>query len=320
MNINSKTLLITEIGGFIGLRAAEMAIERGIKVRGLDPSPEKAKKAEVLGAQVFVGSTTERQVLERACQGTDIVFHTESLNEAGGPIEIFRQVNVGGTVNIAQAARKAGVKTFVHLSSALVYGFRFPDQITEEGPLRDENNSFCQTKIEAEKELLKFNNPPDFGVIIMRAGDIYGPSAVTWVLRPLQLMQKNQFVLVNGGRGIINHIYVDNLIDGVFLAAEKETYGEAFNLTDGSQTTWQELYTRLAEIAGQPQPISMPVFALKTAAKALGKKLGILPEAIDFISRSHTYSIAKARSMLGYEPGVLFDEGMIRIAAWLRSH
>ena len=320
MNLTNKTLLITGIGDFIGLRAAQMAIERGMKVQGLEPSPEKAKKAQELGAVVFVGCTNDEESLEKACEGADIVFHTAAITEAGGELEFFRRVNVDGTINTAKAAKKAGVKTFVHLSSVMVYGFKFPDQITEEGPLRGENNPFCQTKIESENEVLKFNNPTDFGVIIIRAGDIYGPGAPAWVVRPLQLMQKRKFVLIDGGRGICNHVYLDNLIDGVFLAVEKEAYGEAFNITDGCQTTWKKYYTQLAEIGGQPKHImSMPALLVKTAIRQQGKKADVFPESIDFVTRPHTYSLEKARQVLGYEPRINLDEGMARIAKWLRN-
>src|SRR5579883_3139622 len=84
MNLKNKTLLITGIGDFIGLRAAEMAIQRGIKVHGLESSQDKAKKAQELGAQVFVGSISNKEILEKACNGADIVFHTVSVIEAGG--------------------------------------------------------------------------------------------------------------------------------------------------------------------------------------------------------------------------------------------
>ncbi len=321
MNLKNKTLLITGIGDFIGLRAAEMAIQRGIKVHGLESSQDKAKKAQELGAQVFVGSISNKEILEKACNGADIVFHTVSVIEAGGSMDLFRSVNVGGAVNTAKAAKKAGVRAFVHLSTVMVYGFCFPNYVTEEGPLRGENNACCQTKIESEIEVLKFNNPTDFGVIVIRAGDVYGPGSDVWVVRPLQYMQKKKFVLADGGRGLINYVYLDNLIDAMFLAVEKEAYGEAFNITDGRQTTWKEYCTRLAEIGGFPKPvISMPALLVKTAIRRQGKKADLLPESVDFITRTHAYSIEKARRVLGYEPRINFDEGMARTAEWLQKN
>ncbi len=76
MNIQNKTLLITGISGFIGLRSAELALAQGIKVRGLQRSADKAEKAQNLGAEVIVGSVTDPTIAYKACQGVDIVLHT----------------------------------------------------------------------------------------------------------------------------------------------------------------------------------------------------------------------------------------------------
>lgn len=320
MDLNRKTLLITGIGSFIGQRTTEMAIARGLNVVGLEPLSEAARQAEKKGARVIIGSATDETVLEHACEGVDVVFHTESITQASGDLEQFRLTNVKGTINSATAAKRSGVKAFVHLSSALVYGFQYPDQITEEGSLRGENNPFCQTKIESEAAVLKLNDPPSFGVIVIRAGDIYGPEADTWVIRPLTLMQQKVFVLIDGGRGTINHLYIDNLVDGLLLALEQEFYGEVFNLTDGAQTSWKDYYLRLAEIGGMPKPISMPKFLVKKAAQFKGKEINFSPEAIDFVTRQHSYSTEKAQRLLSFKPHINLDEGMARTAEWLNKH
>ncbi|WP_354666143.1 NAD-dependent epimerase/dehydratase family protein [Nostoc sp. GT001] len=169
MNLNNKTLLITGINEFVGLRTAELAIAQGMKVRGLQSSTEQNKQLQNLGVEVIIGSITDSTIAQKACQGVDIVLHTEQIAEEAGAIKHFREVNVGGTVNMAKAAKQAGVKTFVHLSSVMVYGFNYPDGVTESGPLSGENNPYCQTKIEAETAVLELNHPPDFGIIVIRA-------------------------------------------------------------------------------------------------------------------------------------------------------
>jgi nucleoside-diphosphate-sugar epimerase len=319
MELKNKTLLITGIGDFVGLRTAEMALDRGIKVRGLEPDPKKAKAAEALDVPVTIGSTTDLETAKQACCGADLILHTESIIDPGEAIDRLRQVNVGGTSNIVKAAKEARVKTFLLLSSVVVYGFKCSKLVTEESPVRAKKNPFGQTLIEAELEALKYNEPPSFGVTVIRAGDIYGPGAETWILQPLQLMQKNFFALANADRSKIDRVYIDNLIDGLFLAAEKKSYGQIFNITDGSETSNRQFYSLLAELAGEPEPVSAPVFAIKAAAKTAGKKMGISPEAIDFMNRSHTCSIEKASRLLGYQPRIDLEEGMTKTANWLRE-
>lgn len=326
MNLKNKTLLITGIGGFIGLRTAELALAQGMKVRGLQRSADKAKKARELGAEVIVGNITDPAAAKEACQGVDIVLHTAAIVREGGAFQHFHEANVGGTINMAKAAKNAGVKTFVHLSSVMVYGFNYPNRVTEEGPLRGENNPYCQTKIESEKELLKLNAPPDFGVIIIRPGDVYGPGSIYWVARPLMFMRQKAFALANDGRGVMNHVYVDNLIEAILLAIEKEAYGEAFNITDGQETSWKEYFTRLAEIGNAPAFFSLPAGVLKLLARlrclgqtVLRQEPDPLPESINFATRPYAYSIAKAQNQLGYEPKIDLEEGMRRTREWLQK-
>jgi nucleoside-diphosphate-sugar epimerase len=207
----------------------------------------------------------------------------------------------------------------------MVYGFNYPDGITEDGPLRGENNPFCQTKIEAEEALLQLHNPPGFGIIIIRPGDVYGPGSISWIVRPLLMMQQKLFALINDGRGVINHVYIDNLIDAIFLAIEKEAQGEIFNITDGHKTSWREYFTRLAEMANLPVPYSLPKDEAKLllrvreqGQKLFRKKPDLLPETVDFLSRPYAYSIAKAQKMLNFQPKIDLEEGMRRTQEWLQ--
>lgn len=325
MNLTDKTLLITGIGEFIGLRAAEIAITKGLKVRGLEKDVDLAKKAQKLGAEVIIGSVSDSSIAQKACQEVDIVLHAEEVAKEGGSIKEFSQVNIDGTINIAKAARNAGIKTFVHLSNALVYGFNYPNGVTEEQQLVREINPYCQTKVEAEKALQQLNNLRDFGIIIIRAGDVYGPGSIPWTVRPISLMKQKLFAYPNEGK-VINHVYVDNLVDAIFLAIEKEKKGEIFNITDGEKTSPQEFFTRLAEIAGYSAPSSLGKEEIKIflklrcqGQKLLRKKPDILPEAVDFMSRPYAFSIDKARTVLNYQPAISLDEGMKRIQEWLKN-
>lgn len=326
MNLQNKTLLITGIDEFIGLRAAELAIAQGIKVRGLQSSKTEDKIAQNLGVEVIFGSTTDFAIAQKACQGVDIVLHTEQLAQEAGALKDFRQINVDGAVNIAKAAKAAGVKTFIHLSSVLVYGFDYPNQVTETWALSHVDNPYCQTKIEAEAELLKLNHPPDFGVVIIRAGDVYGPGSIPWIVRPVHFMRQKLFACASDQPGVINHVYVDNLINAIFLSIEKESYGEIFNITDGQDTSCQDYFTRLAKVSGSPTPLSLGKDEIKLflklrvqGQKLFRKKADILPESIDFMTRPYAYSIAKAQELLNYTPKVDLEEGLRRTQEWLEK-
>jgi nucleoside-diphosphate-sugar epimerase len=138
------------------------------------------------------------------------------------------------------------------------------------------------------------------------------------VIRPLDMMKAGTFFLINNGKGIINHLYVDNLIDAVWLAIEQEAYGEIFNITDGGNTSWKEYYNRLAKIAGMPEPASVPAFVAKAAVKLQNGKDGITLAAVDAVTRQYAYSIEKATRVLGYQPRVTLEQGMAKTNDWLK--
>lgn len=324
-----QTLAITGVGGFIGLRAAERAMERGLRVRGLELNPANAKRARAAGAEVIAGDLFNDALLNDLMRGSDFVLHTAALVSEGTDFDLFRKVNVEGAHRAASSARNAGVKIFTHLSSVMVYGFDYPKYITEDGPFRGEDNPYCTSKIESEAAVLKLNEPERFGVIIIRPGDVYGPGSEPWVVRPLELMRSGLFSLVDGGNGTMNHVYIDNLIDAIFLAMfdqPERAFGQAFNVTDGYETTWGEFYDRLADLAGLGSPRRLPAFLIRNAIRAvnavesvLGREHLALPSGVDFIRRPHPYSIDRAKRLLGYKPAVDLDEGFRRTEEWLRE-
>jgi nucleoside-diphosphate-sugar epimerase len=326
MNLHDKKLLITGITGLVGSRAAEMAIAQGMKVRGLARSPAKAAAIAAQGVEIVEGDITDLTAATAACEGMDIVLHTAAFVKIDGDPETFRRVNHQGSENMAIAARQQGVQAFVHLSSVMVYGFDYPKNATETSPLRGENNHYCQTKISGEAAVLKLNHPPAFGVIVLRPGDIYGPNSTAWVTQPLDYMRRKEFALPRWGNGRMNHVYVDNLIDAVFLALEQEAYGEVFNITDGQDTTCKDYFTKIAAMVGAPLPVCLPTFLVKSLLQQRikdqqkkGVPIDLVPDSISWMNRPHPYSIAKAQQQLGYQPKVPLAEGLQRVETWLKT-
>ena len=125
------------------------------------------------------------------------------------------------------------------------------------------------------------------------------------------------------GRGVLNPIYVDNLVDGVALAAASEDgAGQVFTISDGVGVSTREFFGHYADLLGRKVRVA-PTQMVRALASVAGRLPGdpreATPAAIDYIARGGTYSIDKARRMLGYEPAVPFEEGMRRTVEWLRA-
>lgn len=319
------TLAITGIGGFIGLRMAERALALGWQVKGMDHSLVAAERAHALGIEVSVGDINDEATLQTAFAGADVVFHTAAIVEEDGPREAYERVNVEGTRSVCRVAQSLGVRQLVHLSSVMVYGFDFPPDVTEGGPLDGQGNVYNDTKLASEQVALSFNRD-EFAVIVIRPGDVYGAGSVPWVLRPLELIQRGLFVLPDFGRGVINHVHIDNLLDGIFLALNKASGGSVFTLTDGVATPCHQFFAYHARMLGKQRVLALPTWALNAflagstpILKAFGQQPVASPAAMKFLLRRHRYSIAKAQRELGYQPKISLAEGMAEIARSLNS-
>ena len=311
-----RSIFITGIGGFIGKRLGERALASGWSVTGVDLSIESVAGARRIGLDALVGDVTNAARMRELVANVDVVVHTAALVRESGSMDVFRRINVGGSVAVATAARDAGVRTFVQLSSVMVYGFTYPENVTEAGPMRGEGNPYCQTKIESEAAVLALGEPRKLGVIVIRPGDVYGPGSVPWIARPIQMMRRGLLVVPSGG-GVINHVYVDNLVDGIFLAVEREAHGSIFNVTDGVAVTFERYFALLAARAGSKPPRTLPAPLLLGAASVVGAmhacgitKTEASAQTIRYLMRPHAYSIDKARRELGYSPRIGLDAGL----------
>ncbi len=310
---------ITGGGGFIGRALAARLTAEGHEVRGFDLDGRAHDAYDALGAQLVVGDICDPAAARSFCAGLDTVIHTAAIVEESGSWQAFERINIGGTATMVDAARRAGVRTFIHFSSVMVYGFDYPEQVTEAGPLDGAGNPYCTTKITSEQVALLAQEPGTFDVFVIRPGDVYGPGSVPWLLRPVEQLQRSAFAFIDARTSVLNHVYIDNLIDGVELVWAHGTPGDAYCITDGRRTLSKEFFGHLQRFCGVEKVPSIPGRVALRAATLLGgqaRRLGIDRETVRYLRRRHVYSIAKVTA-LGYRPAIDLDEGMQRCHTWL---
>lgn len=325
MNLEELTVGVTGAGGFIGHRILERLAARDIDAVGLDVAPEAVGRIEASGARAVLGDTRDAEAVRPLAEASDVIIHTAAIVGEGGDWTPYQEVNVRGSRQVAATAAECGVRRLLHLSSVMVYGFDFPPEVDESGPLRGEDNPYCQTKIESERVVEAFHGRGDLKVTVVRPGDIYGPGSQPWVVRPLQLMQQGLFMLPDGGAGKLAPTWLDNLIDAFFLLLEGDHTGEAFNVTDGRTLTCKDFFSYHAAMLDRDRLATLPGFLLKplfrlteAGFRLLGKQPPATADAVHFLSKPHGYSNDKLRS-LGFEPRVDLDEGMGRVETWARQ-
>lgn len=316
-----RRALVTGAAGFIGGALSERLRTEGTEVVGVDVREDRA-------LAIVAGDITAPGDWQAAAAGCDAVFHTAAAvtNTAGR--ELGWRVNVLGTRHAIDAAVAAGARRFLHLSSCRAYGdLGFPDGVTEAYPVRPDGSVYVDTKIASEQVALQAHAAGEVEATIVRPGDVYGPRSRPWTLLILEAIRSGQFVLPARGKGIFSPTYVDNLLDGMLLAATKaEGAGQVFMISDGVGVTTAEFFGRYYRMLGRSGPRSLPT-AAAVALSAVPELFGALTgsptevrrESMRYLARTGTYSIEKARSMLGYEPAVDLEEGMRRTERWLRE-
>ncbi|MFB6263355.1 MAG: NAD-dependent epimerase/dehydratase family protein [Bradymonadaceae bacterium] len=326
MTTNDQTVGVTGAGGFVGGHLVGELTARGYEVIGLDCDPDAEETVRRAGAEPVIGDVRDRKTVEAVCRRCDSVVHTAALVGEGGAIERYRAVNVRGTRSLAQAAASSGVDRLLHLSSVMVYGFEYPREVDESGPLRGEDNPYCTTKIESERVVQSVEATSDLEVVIARPGDVWGPGSDPWVVRPLEWMRRHLFVLPDGGRGRLDPIYVDNLVDALIALLDRGQSGEAYNVTDGRSMQTREYFGRLAEWLGREKVPTCPgnwlevaFGTVETGFDALGLEPPARRAALNFLTRPHPYSNEKLTRNIGYTPEVTFEEGLERTERWARD-
>jgi nucleoside-diphosphate-sugar epimerase len=162
-------------------------------------------------------------------------------------------------------------------------------------------------------------------VTVLRPGDVYGPGSRPWTILPVEAISAGRFVLPALGRGIFSPVYVDNLIDGILLAASSaRAAGQVYTLSDGVPVSCREFFGHYHRMLGRRGPVCLPTpvaLALAAGAATAGRLTGTVTEAnaatVRYFTRTGTYSIAKAQRELGFVPAVDLTEGMARTEAWL---
>jgi nucleoside-diphosphate-sugar epimerase len=318
-----SSALVTGASGFIGGRVLSRWLERGDEARGLDFSTD-------LRRGVYAGDVSEPGSWQGSAAGSDVVVHAAAVHDSRRATpEVAWRTNVLGTRHVLEAAIAAGVRRFVHISSAAVFGdAEFPDEVAETYPAHPDGDFFAQTKLASEQVVLQAHAAGEIECTILRPADVYGPGARRWTVLPVEAIRSNRFVLPAKGEGIFSPLYVDNLVDAVELAAERpEAAGEVITVSDGAGIRCREFFGHYSRMLGKDAPPALSSFAAMSLAavpEAAAKIGGIHTEyrraSMRPLARPGTYSIAKARRVLGYEPAVGLDEGMRRTEAWLREH
>lgn len=304
--------LVTGAAGFIGSALIQRLILEDHNIKGLYHKQKPRQKSNNI--TYVQGEITDKKSIKGITKDIDIIFHCAGIVNDYSSKNEYYTVHVNGTKNLIEECKTNGCKRFIYLSHIPYESNR-------------KKHPYQKTKSIAESLLLSEYKKNGFPAIIIRPGNVYGPNASTWVIRPLQAIKKNRIALINKGTGIFLHTYIDNLIDALLLTIEKQDIeGEIFEITDGDNTiTWGKYLNDLSKIIGKgsinrsiPKPFALFLGKIMLLLYPLtGIKPMITPSAVEIFSNSQTVSIKKAQKVLNYTPQISYSEGMDNIQRWI---
>ena len=246
---------------------------------------------------------------------------------AGHQDSYYREVNVQGTRLLLEAAHAAGIRRFVHTSTVGVHGDVKNPPADEDGPIAP-SDIYQETKAEADVLAREFGKTHDLEVAIVRPGAIYGPGE-TRLLKVFKGIARGRYAVVGSGKAHYHLVYIDDLVSGFLLALDrKEAAGETFIIAGPRSVSQDELAREVAKATGgSVWPFHIPAWPIQRLGdlvEAICVPLGVEPpihrRRVDFWVKNRSFSIEKARRLLGYAPKVDVTEGIARTARWYREN
>jgi nucleoside-diphosphate-sugar epimerase len=325
------TTLVTGATGFVGSHAAEALVARGDAVRALVRSGSDTALLEKLGVTLVRGDLTDPEALAKATDGVDVVIHCAAKVGDWGHVDEYRKVNVEGLRLLLDAVKGRPLHRFVHLSSLGVYAARHHHGTDETEPLPESHiDGYTQSKVETERLALDYHRRHGVPVTVLRPGFIYGPRDRSILPRLADRLREKSVIYIARGKYALNTTYVGNLVDAILLAVDSPAaVGEVFNITDGEFVSKRRFFETVADGLGLKRPkMSVPVWLARFLAnwrEGVFRRRNkphpprITQAQLKFAGLNLDFSIAKARTKLGYTPRVHFEQGMKAALEWYKA-
>lgn len=319
------TSLVTGANGFVGSHVARMLVEHGEQVRVLVRPQSSLKAIEGLPVEMVYGDLRAPESLDAAVKGVDRVFHVAADYRLGAknPQEIY-DANVGGTRNLLEAARRAGVNRVIVTSSvatiAVDRGDSLPNETTE-ARLEEMIGHYKRSKFLAEKEALSAASR-GIPVVVVNPTTPVGPG--DWKPTPtgriiVDFLNGRMPAYVETG---LNWVPVEDVATGHWIAAERGRLGERYIL-GGRNMLLKEVLDILARISGRPSPrVRLPHsvaiaagYADQFFSRILNRQPRIPLEGVRMARHKMFVDCSKAELELGFKAGSI-ESALERAVLW----
>ena len=318
--------LVSGANGFTGSYLIKLLLKKGYQVKGIVRKSSDLKLIKDLPIEFYYADLATHQSYDDAMEDVDVVFHVAAAYRIEGvPEKYFWDVNYGSTEKLLMAAKKKGVKRFVHCSTVGVQGHIKKIPAKEEDPYSP-GDYYQRSKLAGEKLAIQYYKD-GLPLSIVRPTGIYGPGDLRF-LKLFKHINKGKFKMIGSGNVYYHLTYVEDLAEGIALAGEKdEAIGETFTIAGEEYLTLNQLVKKIAGILNKPvSKIKIPVFPVWFAGllcEVVCKPFKVSPpiyrRRVDFFLKDRAFDISKAKRILGFRPKYTLDEGLKITAEWYKQ-
>jgi UDP-glucose 4-epimerase len=306
--------LVTGGAGFIGSHVTRGALARGYAVRVLDDfsTGHRRNLADVASQiELVEGDIRSLATVRKAVEGVEVIFHLAALGSVPRSVDdpaTTHDVNISGSLNVLLAAREANVRRVVYSASSSAYGDT-PTLPKREEMLPQPLSPYAVSKLAVEHYLAAFHNCYGLQSVSLRYFNVFGPrqdpSSTYAAVIPAfvsRMVRGQRPIIFGDGEQSRDFCYIDNVVEANLLGADApQTRAEVMNIACGERISLNEI--------------------VKLLNRSLGTK--IEPEYRDPRPGDVKHSLADlavAKRVIGYEPKILFAEGLQRAIAWYREN
>ncbi|WOH20646.1 NAD-dependent epimerase/dehydratase family protein [Paenarthrobacter sp. GOM3] len=320
-------VLVTGASGLLGREVARLLVRQGHNVTTFQRSP-----SGIDGVTDVRGSVTDADALRSALKGVDGVIHLAAKVSFTGRAAEFDHVNVRGTAHVLSAARAAGVRDVVFVSSPSVANSGAAIAGLAAGPADPKHAHGHYSRTKAEAELLALAaDASDFRVTAIRPHVVWGPGDTQLVERVLARAKQGRLPLLDAGAALIDTTYVDNAASAIVTALHRmdHVHGKALVVTNGEPRPIGELLAGICAAGGVPAPAWAVPGRVARAVGSVVEKLWILagrteePPMTRFLaeqlSTAHWFDQRETQQLLDWKPAVSIDEGLAKLGEYYGS-
>jgi dTDP-glucose 4,6-dehydratase len=314
----NKRVLVTGSGGFIGSHLVEKLLQAGANVRGFVRYTSRNDKgflnqlsqADLNRIEIITGDLRDPNAVQNAIRNCQIVFHLGALiaipYSYKHPNEVV-ETNVIGTLNILNACREFGISRLIHTSTSEVYGTALRVPINEEHPLQGQS-PYSASKIGADKLAESYFCAYNLPVVTVRPFNTFGPRQSMRAVIPTIITQAltSKKIKLGNLESTRDFTYITDTVNGFMLAAETDRIeGTTMNLGTGIEISIAELVQKISGLINQKLEIITEDQRLRPTRS----------EVMRLISNN-----TLAKKMLGWEPQVSLDQGLLQSIDWIKNH